>query len=98
MATTAETRLLPVQYFKHRTLLLVFLLGSVSAAPLFIPVYFIPLFFQFTKGDSALDAAVRLLPFMFIAVFFSLLNGGVMGKDGRYAPWYTISAAIVIAG
>ena len=21
-----------------------------------------------------------------------------MGKDGRYAPWYTISAAIVIAG
>ncbi|KAI9765802.1 MAG: hypothetical protein M1840_007084 [Geoglossum simile] len=98
VATTAETRLLPVQYFKSRTLLLMFILGTISAAPLFIPVYFIPLFFQFTKGDSALDAAVRLLPFMFMAVFFSLLNGAVMGKDGRYAPWYIISAAIVIAG
>ncbi|KAI9776218.1 MAG: hypothetical protein M1839_000539 [Geoglossum umbratile] len=98
LATSAETRLLPVQYFKRRTLLLLFALGSLSAAPLFIPVYFIPLFFQFTKGDSALDAAVRLLPFMFMAVFFSLLNGGIMGKDGRYAPWYMISAAIVVAG
>ena len=36
--------------------------------------YYIPLYFQFTRGDSALQAAVRLLPFIAMAVFFSLVN------------------------
>lgn len=96
--TTFERRLLPAQYFKSRTLALQFITSFMLGGPIFIPVYFIPIFFQFTKGDRALDAAVRLLPFMFMLVFFSLLNGAAMGKDGHYTPWYLFASVLVVIG
>lgn len=96
--TTFERRLLPAQYFKSRTLALQFIASFMIGGPIFIPVYFIPLFFQFTKGDGALDAAVRLLPFLFMLVFFSLVNGAAMGKDGHYTPWYYFASVLIIIG
>ena len=63
-----------------------FLESALVESSIFIPIYLIPLFFQFTKGDCALDAASRLLPFIFFLVFFSVFNGGVMGKEGHYMP------------
>ena len=75
-----------------------FLESAQVGSSIFIPIYFIPLFFQFTKGDRALDAAVRLLPFIFFLVFFSLANGGVMGKEGHYMPWYIIANVLIILG
>lgn len=98
LLTTFEHRLLPVQYFKSRTLVLLFVQSAAGGAPIFIPVYFIPLFFQFTRGDGALDAAVRLLPFVFFLVFFSLANGAIMGKEGHYAPWYIGASVLIIIG
>ncbi|KAL9585335.1 MAG: hypothetical protein Q9212_001594 [Teloschistes hypoglaucus] len=68
-------------YFKSRTLILQFIEAAAAGGPIFIPVYFIPLFFQFTKGDSPIKAAVRLLPFVCVLVFFSLANGAIMGKE-----------------
>ena len=63
-----------------------------------VPIYYIPLFFQFTHGDSALEAGVRLLPFVFMIVFFSLLNGFTMSKLGYYMPWYVWAAATSLVG
>ena len=65
---------------------------------MFIAIYFIPLFFHYTKGDRALDAAVRLLPSIFFLAFFSLVNGGFMGKEGHYMPWYIIATVSIILG
>lgn len=96
--TSFEHRLLPVQYFKSRTLILLFIEAAAGGGPIFIPVYFIPLFFQFTKGDSPIKAAVRLLPFVFFLVFFSLVNGAVMGKEGHYQPWFLAANALIIIG
>ncbi|KAL8916099.1 MAG: hypothetical protein Q9172_006453 [Xanthocarpia lactea] len=98
LLTSFEHRLLPVQYFKSRTLILLFVSSAAAGGPIFIPVYFIPLFFVFTKGDSPLEAAVRLLPFVFLLVFFSLVNGAVMGKEGHYQPWYLGANALIIVG
>jgi len=96
--TTPEQRLFPVQFFKSRTLLVLFIQSAALGAPIFIPVYFIPLFFQFTKGDTALEAGVRLLPFICLLVFFCILNGGVMGKEGHYAPWFIVAMVFIVTG
>jgi MFS family permease len=96
--TSKENRLLPVQYFSHRTLFILFILGILSAVAIFVPVYFISLFFQFAKGDGALKAAGRLAPFLVVLVISCVMQGGIMGKDGRYAPWYIGSSALVIIG
>lgn len=61
-----------------------------SRYSLFRPLYFVPLFFQFTRGDGALDAGVRLLPFIIPYIVVICVNGGLMFAYGLYMPWYTI--------
>ncbi|KAF2848079.1 MFS general substrate transporter [Plenodomus tracheiphilus IPT5] len=96
--TTPEQRLFPIHYFRTKTLALIFFLSCAGAPPIIVPVYFLSLFFQLTKGDTAMDAAVKLLPFIFMSVLFSLLNGGIMGKEGHYAPWYLLASPLIITG
>ncbi|KAJ5519995.1 MFS drug efflux transporter [Penicillium fimorum] len=66
----------------------------IAGTACFVPVYFVPLFFQFTRGDGALDTGVRLLPFIIPCIVMICVNGGVMSAYGLYMPWYTIGGAI----
>lgn len=61
-------------------------------------VYYVPLLFQFTRGDGALDAGVRLLPLVFMMVTFSILNGWAMPKFGYYMPWYVFGNVMMLIG
>ncbi|EED18132.1 efflux pump antibiotic resistance protein, putative [Talaromyces stipitatus ATCC 10500] len=60
--------------------------------------YYIPLYFQFAREDSALRAAVRLLPFITMAVCFCVISGALMPIFGYYMPWYTWGSALVLIG
>ncbi len=96
--TTPERRLFPVQFLKSRTLILLYVSTACLATAVFVSIYYVPLFFQFTKGDSAIHAAVRLLPFIVIMVFFVMLSGGSLPAVGVYMPYYLFSGALVIIG
>lgn len=96
--TTPERRLFPVHFIRSRTLMLMYLSTAASASAMAVVIYYVPLFFQFTKGDSALEAAVRLLPFITLFVFFVMFAGGLLPIVGRYAPWYFPAAVLMIIG
>ncbi|KAF6840379.1 MFS drug efflux [Colletotrichum musicola] len=104
VGTTKERRLFPVELIVskkyYRTIILMFCVTASGGCAIFVPVYFIPIFFQFTRGDSAIDAAVRLLPFIMVAVFVTLLQGGLLslpsGRFGLYFPWFTAGGAVVV--
>ena len=96
--TTPERRLFPVHFTKSRTLLLLYLTTAASASAMAVGIYYVPLFFQFTKGDSALKAAVRLLPFIVLFVFSVMFAGGLLPIFGRYAPWYFPAAVLMVVG
>ena len=96
--TTKENRIFPGELLKSRTMLLLYFGTACAATALFVPIYFIPLYFQFAHGDSALKAAVRLLPFILVAVFFVLVNGAVMPKIGYYYPFYVASGVFTLIG
>ncbi|KAF3904975.1 hypothetical protein AA313_de0200989 [Arthrobotrys entomopaga] len=96
--TTSEDRVFPGQFLRRRSFVLLYILTSTPAAGVFVPAYFIPLYFQFSKGDSAIDAAVRLLPFVFLLVAFVMLNGFVMPVFGYYMPWYVWSGVFMLIG
>lgn len=51
LLTASENRLLLVQYSKWHTLILLFIEVAAGGGPVFFPVYFVLLFFQFTKRD-----------------------------------------------
>ncbi|KAL6234374.1 hypothetical protein BDW75DRAFT_241187 [Aspergillus navahoensis] len=95
--TSKEMRIFPGEMLKKRTTVLLHILTAACGAAMFVPLYYIPLFFQF-RGDHAVDAAIRLLPFVFLLVFFMLLNGAMMPRFGYYMPWYLFSGITILIG
>ena len=64
----------------------------------YVSVYYVPLYFQFTRGDSALLTAQRMLPLVLLLIFGMLSNGYLMSKLGYYKPWYVFGTAIAMVG
>lgn len=98
ITTTPERRLFPVQFLRSRTMILLYFCTAAAATALAVTIYYIPLFFQFTKGDSAIQAAVRLLPFITLNIFFTMFSGALLPVFGRYMPWYVPSGILMLIG
>ncbi|KAJ5720935.1 uncharacterized protein N7483_008869 [Penicillium malachiteum] len=64
----------------------------------FIIVHYIPIYFQFLHGDSALDAAVRLLPYIVVTVLLNLRAGSLVARVKYYKPVYCVSAVFIVLG
>jgi hypothetical protein len=96
--TSYTGRIFPMQYLKNKEMVLLFIETAAAGTSSFVPIYFIPLYFQFVKGDGALDAGVRLLPFIVPMVVFNLVNGVGMSALGYYMPWYVFGGALVLVG
>lgn len=96
--TTTEHRIFPVEFLKRRIMLVLFAETACASTATFLPIYFIPLFFQFVHNDSALDAGVRLLPFVVLLVVVCVANGAIMSITGYYFPWYVAGSAFTLIG
>jgi hypothetical protein len=96
--TTTSRRIFPVEFFKSRTILILFCMTAAGGTAVFIPIYMIPIFFQFTRGDSALEAGVRLLPLIFLMIFAVITNGAILSAYGYYMPWYTVGGIFTVIG
>ncbi|KAJ6783765.1 hypothetical protein PWT90_03405 [Aphanocladium album] len=96
--TTEEHRIFPVHFLKSRTMVLLFICTAAAAAAQGVVLYYTPLFFQFTRGDTALQAAVRLLPFICLFIFFVMLAGGSLPVVRRYNLYYFAGGCFVLVG
>jgi MFS family permease len=96
--TTESRRIFPVEFFKSRTILILFAMTAAGGTAVFIPIYMIPIFFQFTRSDSALEAGVRLLPLIFLMIFAVITNGAILSAYGYYMPWYTVGGIFCVIG
>ena len=96
--TTFEDRVFPVHLLKNYQILLLYIATSSAAAASGITIYYVPLFFQFTRGDSALQAAVRLLPYIILFIFCVMLAGGSLPVVQRYNIYYIVGGMLAVAG
>jgi len=96
--TTLTDRMFPAQMLKIREANFLFVCAACCNAAGFIPIFYIPLYFQFSRGDDALDAAVRLLPLIVVLSATILANGFLMGKLGYYFPWYFFGSILMLVG
>ncbi|KAL8717068.1 MAG: hypothetical protein Q9225_005658 [Loekoesia sp. 1 TL-2023] len=85
---------------RNPTMMVNFFNQTASATSCFLPIYFIPLYFQFVRGDSALEAAVRLLPYMAFLVTTVIVEGFIMSNlhSGKFMPWFYLGGALVLVG
>ncbi|KAF5585836.1 ABC transporter [Fusarium pseudoanthophilum] len=93
-----ENRLYPLHFFKKWILINMQLQVFLSSGIILAMTYFVPLYFQFIKGDGALEAGVRLLPLIMFMVAVSMLNGFLMPKYGLIPVWYTGGSALALIG
>lgn len=96
--TTEDRRIFPLQFLRSRTMLLLFGSTACASTATFIPIYFIPLFFQFVRNASALSAGVHLLPYICLMVFSCIANGVIMAATGYYSPWFLFGGIFTLIG
>lgn len=97
--TTVRSRLFPVAFLRDGEALLLFILTATFNSAGFIPIYYIPTYFQFTRGDEPLESAVRLLPLIVFISLLILVNGGTLSKGGYYMPWFLVGSILnLVAG
>ncbi|KAL4958628.1 uncharacterized protein BDV14DRAFT_206493 [Aspergillus stella-maris] len=79
-------------------MLILFAATAAARTAAFVPVYIVPFFFQFTRGDDAFDSGVRLLPFIVLCIFTIIANGALISKFCFYMLWYTFGGALFLTG
>ncbi|CAK7235854.1 hypothetical protein SCUCBS95973_009408 [Sporothrix curviconia] len=98
--TTPGTRCFPGHLIAPRhknalTHILLYISTSASITTMFVPTYYIPVYFQFVQNDSALVAAVRLLPFVLIAISTNLASSFLLRLVKYYMPVYLCSGILI---
>lgn len=96
--TTKEDRIFPVRCLKSRKLVLLYIGTAGTSAVLNVNIYYLPLHFQFTNGVGPIEVAVRLLPFVCLIIFSSLLSGAFLPKFNLYAAWCFAPGIIALVG
>ncbi|KAJ8065326.1 hypothetical protein OCU04_006016 [Sclerotinia nivalis] len=98
IGTTKSRRLFPVHFLRSPILVMMFFTTASASCAIFVPVYFIPLYFQFVRNDSALHAGIQLLPYVVFNVTTAMLNGFSMSKRPYYMPWYVLAGSLCLIG
>lgn len=99
LLTTPSQRIFPCHLLRNRTQVLLYIATSASNTTLFVVTYYTPLYFQFVAGDSALFAAVRLLPFIAVAIFINLASNSLLHLlIPHYRLLYLLAGATILAG
>lgn len=96
--TSAQGRIFPMHFLESRDMVLLFIATACTATANAVTLYYIPLLFGFTRGDTALQAAVRLLPYICIFIFCVMFAGGVLPMLGRYSPFYILGGIFITIG
>ncbi len=98
LLTSTDKRMFPTHLLRNREAVRLFVASAAGYAACFIPIFYIPIYFQFTRGDTALQSAVRLLPYIMFLSSTILLNGFLMSKLGYYMPWYAAGSVLALIG
>lgn len=96
--TTPSRRAFPGHLLRDRTQVLLYVVTAAGTTTLFVVVYYLPIYFQFVNNDEALMAAVRLLPFVVIAVTVNLVSGSFLHFIKVYMALYVIAGVFLVAG
>ena len=96
--TTKDSRMFPVHFLKMKEPVLLFILMAANNAGAFVLMYYIPLYFQFTRGVGSLNSGVRLLALILTVTITIMVNGAVLSKTGYYQPWYVGGSVLILIG
>ncbi|KAG2221330.1 hypothetical protein INT45_014014 [Circinella minor] len=90
----AKEPLLPPHLFKNRTIISLFIINISLGITFFGILFYLPVYFQVIRNDSAMWSGIRLIPFQIIVCFFAASTGILMNKLGIYRPIIIVGLAV----
>ena len=94
--TTKKDRILPLHILHSWEMWILIIQTGCSIGMMFITIFYIPLYFQFVRGESAIRAAVDLLPFLFTSVSAMLISGRLITSFGYYKLWFIAGSSLAL--
>ncbi|CAG8957270.1 hypothetical protein HYFRA_00010692 [Hymenoscyphus fraxineus] len=91
-------RIFPIHFIGDWLMVGLFAWTSISIANIVVTIYSLPLFFQFTFGDSSLKSAVYTLPFVFTAVAGGGVSGPLLPRFPVYMAWFIGASSLMLIG
>ncbi|KAH8596288.1 major facilitator superfamily domain-containing protein [Bisporella sp. PMI_857] len=97
--TTCEMRMFPPKHILNDyTLLLLNVVTAAGATNIYVPLYYIPVYFVFVHGDTALMAAVRLLPYISFLASMNMLSGALLPRISYYWALFLVGGVLMAVG
>ena len=93
-----DKAMLPPRVIGQRKVWAPTLFSMFFTADFFLLTYYLPIFFQSTKGSSAIHSAVQLLPFLLSVIISSIAAGGLVSKIGKFYFVLLPSIILMIVG
>ncbi|KAG0178038.1 hypothetical protein DFQ28_004588 [Apophysomyces sp. BC1034] len=82
----AKEPLMPPRLFKNQSVVSVLVTNSFFGLTFFSMLYFLPVYFQVVRNDSAMWSGIRLIPMQMVICAFSTCSGIFISKYGVYRP------------
>ncbi|ATZ47729.1 hypothetical protein BCIN_03g00390 [Botrytis cinerea B05.10] len=98
LLTTFSHRIFPVHFLRSRTLVLLFIATAATMTALVIPIFYIPLLYQFAHGSSPMASALNLIPAISAFFIIILCTGALLPRIGYYKAIYILASAFMIVG
>ncbi|MCJ1251305.1 hypothetical protein MMC30_008537 [Trapelia coarctata] len=85
----------PLSAAKQRTVWACCVFSFFLFGSLLIMTYYLPIWFQAIKGDSASQSGIHILPLLLGSVIMSIVAGGLVAAAGYYT-WACILASVLV--
>ncbi|RCH90859.1 hypothetical protein CU097_011261 [Rhizopus azygosporus] len=91
----AKEPLMPPRLFRNRSVVSVLLVNWFFGMTFFSAVYYLPVYFQVVRNDSAMWSGIRLIPMQLVLCFISTFVGLSISKTGVYRPLICVGMALL---
>ncbi|PPR00927.1 hypothetical protein CVT24_000247 [Panaeolus cyanescens] len=86
-----EQATVPPRILKNRSIWSGAFFSATLMGAFFSLLFYLPIWFQAIKGDSAVKSGIRILPLIISSVVGSIISGGIVTYTGYYTPFMIIS-------
>ncbi|KAH8705959.1 major facilitator superfamily domain-containing protein [Talaromyces proteolyticus] len=93
-----DQAIVPPYIFTQRSIAGGFWVSCCVGAHQTLLIYFLPIWFQAVKSDSAVESGIHLLPVVISLVVGSILSGVLTSRIGYYMPFLIIGICIAAVG
>ncbi|EKV13708.1 hypothetical protein PDIP_47360 [Penicillium digitatum Pd1] len=88
----------PPRLLKNRNVLGAVIHATFLGGSFFVPGFYLPIWFQAVKEDSASESGINNLPMVVTMILFSALGGLLVNVVGYYAPLMFVGSAFLSIG